>query len=161
MEAIDNLTRGQKEAYLYAAALCSKWERCSSQIRQKMKGRDLSAEAMDTVIELLKQEKFIDDLRFASGYVQDKVRLNKWGKTKIVFHLRELRINENQIGEALQRIDGDLYRSNLRRLLAEKQKTVLDYSPLEQKARLYRFAAGRGYESDLIMKILEQLFTDH
>ena len=64
-------TREQTIAYDKAALLCSKSEKCSFEIQEKLKLWGLSVEEMEPVIEQLIIEKYLDDERFARAYVKD------------------------------------------------------------------------------------------
>ena len=50
----------QNTAYDKAALLCSKSEKCTSEIQEKLKLWGLSAEEMEPVIEQLIAEKYLD-----------------------------------------------------------------------------------------------------
>ncbi len=146
-----------KVALQRAAALCSKQEQCSSHIRGKLKSWNVSDEDADKIIGLLHEEKFLDDARYATFYVRDKYRFNGWGKIKLAVMLRQKEIPPDIIGEALSQIDQDEYRQTCERLITEKAATLRESNQFKRKGKLFRFAAQRGFESDLIHQILSYL----
>jgi len=146
-----------KMALQRAAALCSRQEQCSSHIRTKLDSWKVSAEDTDKIIALLQEEKFLDDRRYATFYVKDKYRFNGWGKVKLAVMLRQKEIPQADIEEALMQIEKEEYRQKCESLIREKSSTLSESNVYKRKAKLFRFAAQRGFESDLIHQILSYL----
>jgi len=145
-----------KEALRQAAALCSRQEQCSSHIREKLIHWNISEEDTLRIIDLLQQEKYLDDQRFATFYTRDKFRLNGWGKVKITVMLRRKGIPESVIHDALNEIDDDSYFSACAKLISEKSATLKEQNLFARKGKLFRHAAQRGFESELIHRILNK-----
>ncbi|MEA3461955.1 MAG: regulatory protein RecX [Bacteroidota bacterium] len=146
-----------KVALQRAAALCSSQEQCSSHIRTKLNQWKVSDPDADKIIELLKKEKFLDDARYATFYVRDKYRFNGWGKIKLAVMLRQKEIPSPYIEEALSQIDPEHYKQTCERLISEKSATLKESNQFKRKGKLFRYAAQRGFESDLIHQILSYL----
>ena len=140
-----------------AAALCSNQEQCTSFIRQKLQSWKISEEEAEKIIEVLQKEKFLDDARYASFYVRDKFRFNGWGKIKLRVMLGQKAIPETEIEEALNQLDPELYRQSCERLIREKAANLKETNQFKRKGKLFRFAAQRGFESDLIHQILSYI----
>ena len=83
-----------KDALRRAAALCSRQEQCTGQIREKLRSWNVDAELAQRVILKLHEEKFLDDRRYARFYVRDKFKLNRWGRIKITAMLRQKGIQD-------------------------------------------------------------------
>jgi len=137
-----------------AAALCSSQEQCSSHIRGKLNSWNLSEEDAERIIDLLKKEKFLDDTRYATFYVRDKFRFNGWGKIKLTVMLRQKNIPPHIIDEAIGQIDPEDYFQTCNRLISEKSASLKESNQFRRKGKLFRFALQRGFESDLIHRIL-------
>ena len=140
-----------------AAALCSSQEQCSSHIREKLNNWKVSDSDAERIIDLLKEEKFLDDQRYATFYVRDKFRFNSWGKVKLRVMLRQKEIPLPVIEEALNQIDPELYKQTCTRLISEKSASLKEANQFKRKGKLFRYAAQRGFESDLIHQILSYL----
>ena len=151
------LTRDQSIAYDKAAFLCSKSEHCSSEIKEKLKLWGLSSEDSELVIAKLVEEKYIDDERFARAYVKDKFRFNHWGKQKIAFMLRSKNISSETMELAFEEIEDEGYSNELRKLLADKEKSIKAKDQYDKRNKLMRFAMGRGFESGQIYAVLKEL----
>ncbi len=146
-----------EEALKRAAALCGNREVCSSHIRTKLQSWKVSDKDASRIVDRLIQEKFLDDRRFAATYVRDKYRLNGWGKIKLSQLLRQKGIPDAIIREALDQIDPDHYYQTCERLISEKSATMKEPNLYKRKGKLFRYAAQRGFESDLIHRILSYL----
>jgi len=150
-------THQQNMAYDKAALLCSKSEKCTSEIQEKLKLWGLSAEELDPVIDQLVQEKYLDDERFARAFVKDKFRFNHWGKQKIAHMLHAKNISHEILELAFEEIEEDGYSDELRKLLTDKEKSIKAKDKYDKRNKLMRFALGRGFESNKVYEILKEL----
>ncbi len=150
-------TREQIIAFDKAALLCSKSEKCTSEIQEKLKLWGLSAEESDPVIKQLIAEKYLDDERFARAFVKDKFRFNHWGKQKIAHMLRAKNISHEILELAFEEIEEDGYSDELRKLLTDKEKSIKAKDKYDKRNKLMRFALGRGFESNKVYEILKEL----
>jgi regulatory protein len=152
-----DLTRDQTIAYDKAALLCSRSEKCSSEIVDKLKLWGLSADESESVIKKLISEKYLDNERFARAYAKDKFRFNRWGRQKIEYMLRAKHINQEIVKIALEEITDEGYADELLRLIADKEKTIKAKDRYDKRNKLMRFAMGRGFESGKIYAVLKEL----
>ncbi|MCF8362431.1 MAG: RecX family transcriptional regulator [Prolixibacteraceae bacterium] len=146
-----------KKALSKCMALCSKSEKCISDIRNKLEKWQLPDGETQIIIDSLIDEKFIDEQRFAESFVRDKFRFNYWGKIKITYHLKAKGISSADIAHAMQEINEEEYFITLKELLTQKNKSVKAETDYERKAKLIRFAQGRGFDYDMINKALTLL----
>lgn len=146
-----------KTAINKAAALCSRQEYCRSDIQKKLDKWDVSAEDGERIIQRLLEEKFIDEKRFASFFVRDKLRFNRWGRQKIAWQLRQKKLDNATIDEALEQINPEEYTEKLQEVIREKSRQVKNKEPIKQKAAIIRNAVSKGFEYDQIIPIVEQL----
>ena len=60
--------------------MCSRREYCVADIRKKLLVQlDGNAAEADEIIAMLLNEKYVDDLRYASAYARDKSSISGWG----------------------------------------------------------------------------------
>ena len=149
-----------KEALRRAAALCSTQEQCSSHIMDKLNHWSVSEQDAGRIIDLLQKEKYLDNQRYATFYTRDKFRLNGWGKVKITVMLRQKGIPELMIKESLNEIKDEDYFSACAKLISEKSVSLNEKNHFIRKGKLFRHAAQRGFESELIHRILNQDHQD-
>lgn len=141
-----------------AAAYCSSAERCIQDIQTKIQDAGLSEEVSDRIIARLIKEKFIDENRFARSFVNDKFRFNKWGRIKIAYELQKKNIPPSIRTEVLEGIDEQEYQKILLSLIKAKQKVTKGKDERDIYNKLFRFAAGKGFESREITACLKRLF---
>lgn len=139
------------------AAYCSKAERCELDIRKKMMLWEVPDEQQVRILSRLKQEKFLDDERYARAFVNDKSRFSKWGKVKIEFGLRKKKIAETLIRKIVTELPEDEFETVLTDLLRKKEKTVKTQNDYEKRTKLMRFAAGRGFSMEQIMHCMDKI----
>ena len=149
-----------KNALLRMQDLCSRTEKCRFDIKEKLKGLGFSADQTEKIINELIKDKFIDDQRFAGFFVRDKFKFKKWGKIKIGYSLKMKKIAPEIIDEALSSIDEDEYRELIINELKKKNSVIKEKNQYKRKAKLFQFAAGRGFESGLIYEAIDKINED-
>ena len=149
-----------KAALQRAASYCSKKEVTSGQVLEKMRVWEVPQSWREEILEWLKGEKYIDDKRYASLFVREKFNLNRWGRIKIAYMLRTQGIPEPLIQEALEIIDEEEYFRTCHELISHKSNTLREKNQFTRKGKLFRFASGKGYETDLIYRIINSLTDD-
>ena len=151
----------QAEIYQKLMRYCAYQDRCSADIAQKIRLWGLGQEVLKDALEFLKEEGFIDDLRFAKSFVRGKFRSNKWGTAKIKEGLYAKRIPKAIIEEAILELQEENYEEQLRKLLLKKDGLLKEEDPYKRKQKLALYAQSKGYELDLIWKILKELKQDN
>lgn len=155
------MTQQQSEAFYRAAALCSRAEKCSSDILTKLSQWGVDEMDASVVLKQLIDERYVDDERFARSFVKDKFRFNKWGRIKIAYQLHGKRMDSNIIETAMDEIDDEAYFVRLVELIAEKNRSVKVANPYDRKAKLIRFAQARGFEMDLIYRAVGEVLKEN
>lgn len=135
---------------------CSRREYCMSDILKKaMTALEGDREAASKVLEILVSEKYVDDLRYATAYAREKSMISGWGETKIRYMLSAKRIDRSLVDQALTEIDASKADSRLQKLLENKAKS-LKADP-QIRLKLLRFALGRGYQYDDVVRVLQDI----
>ncbi|MBQ8500253.1 MAG: RecX family transcriptional regulator [Bacteroidales bacterium] len=133
---------------------CSRREYCSSDILRKAAealGKD--SDAASEVLRVLVEERYVDDLRYASAFARDKSSIAGWGEVKIRYMLSAKGVAKKVIDEALQEIDRPKADMRLEKLLENKWKTLKN-DP-QGKFKLIRFALGRGYGYEYVSSYIK------
>jgi regulatory protein len=146
-----------KAALKRAMALCAQREQCSEDIRLKLDSWGINDTDSNKIISTLISENFINEDRYANAFVADKFRNNKWGRVKIVSLLGVKKIGTESIQSAIASIDEDQYKQMIRDILAAHRKSVKAKNQYDLKGKLMRFGLSRGYESNLLYDILNDL----
>jgi regulatory protein len=144
----------KKEALVKMQRLCSQTEKSVREISLKLQSLELDAVEQEWVINRLKEDKFIDEVRYTNAFVRDKFQLNGWGRIKIRQALHYKGIEEDIIRKAIEVIDEAAYRNFLKKELKKKSDSLREANPYKKKAALFRFAAQKGFESGLIYELI-------
>ncbi len=151
---MENQELNAKQAYSKMAQLCSRSEQCSADIRKKILAFEIVDEIVDDIIEKLIAEKYIDDKRFVRAYVNDKFKINKWGKVKMRHYLRMKGLSEEVIQLGLENIDEEKYKTLLVRTMKAKAKAIKNKNKFEKMGQVIRYTQGRGFEPELIHRYM-------
>jgi len=149
------------DALLYASRLCSATEHCRQDIEEKIRRFELDSEEEQELFIRLEKDGFLDEKRYTNAYVNDKFQLNKWGSIKIKSYLKHKKIPADVIDEALSGLNETRYTKTLMELMQRKDKSIRCTNSLERRAKLYRFALGRGFEVPLVNTCLNQFLREH
>ena len=144
-------------AFLRLATLCARCEQAEGDLRKKLREWGIASSDTDAIITRLKQERYLDNERYARAYCRDKLRFNGWGRIKIAFMLKGKGIEQEFIDAALAQIDEEQYVTILNEALEAKARSLKDKEPQQARASLLRFAASRGFESNLIFPAVSRL----
>ena len=150
------MTDQQKRILDRLRGLCSRREYCYADVLKKAKDAlDGDAQAAKEVADVLVEDKYVDDLRYASAFACDKSAIQGWGEVKIRYMLSAKGVSRDVIDKALEEIDQDKADSRLEKLLQNKFKSLKD-DP-QCRLKLLRFALGRGYSYDEASHTIDQL----
>ena len=133
---------------------CAYQERCQQEVRSRLYELGGYTKDIELIIAELIEHNFLNEERFAIAYAGGKFRIKKWGKIKIINELKFRQISAYCIKKALQQIDEDDYRTTLMDVLTKKKSNFAKASPT-QKMQLAKFAMSKGFEPDLIWKLLK------
>lgn len=139
------------------AAYCSKAERCEWDVRRKLQAWELSDDEVNRIVKRLKDERFLSEERFCRSFINDKIRFNKWGKTKIVFELRKRNTPQSVFQPILDEFEDESFDEQLEKILRSKMRTVKGKDDYDRRNKLIRFALGRGFSMDASVKMVNKL----
>lgn len=145
----------ESEGKTRAEAYCSAAEHCRSEVRAMLERHGAEKPDIESIINNLVKEGFIDESRYARAFVHDKVRFAKWGKVKIAQALWQKRIPQDITDAALESIDYDEYLAALKDVVKAKFRTVKGATEYERKMKTMRSVCSRGYEPALVRKLLD------
>lgn len=145
------------EALARLTDLCSCGEYSSAEALERLRKWGITGRAAIDIVQRLIDERFIDDERFARAFVRSKVIHSGWGRVKIRAALFQKGIERELIDLALdEEVDEQTYYANLASALRSKARSMPEFLDSDCRAKLLRFAAGRGYEPGLIMEMLPE-----
>ena len=148
------------EEQLYAAALRALMRRAHSvyELRQALERRAEDKAAVRRVLQRLKNEKLLDDARYARQFARYRAESRRQGRFRITRELRARGVPDRHIEAALKDTFEETDEAALVRQRLERRLRTLR-GPLDQRklASLYRSLLRAGFSSDTIRSELRSL----
>ena len=148
------------EALQSLMRLCARAEKSSGDAMRLMRRWGVAEAERQGVLDRLVTQRFIDDRRYAEAYVREKSTLAGWGARKIAQQLRLKGVSKDIITEVLATLDSDDARTRLTDKLQRKLRTTKAATDYELRGKLLRYALSLGYEYDLAMEAINNLYRE-
>ena len=132
-----------------------KRRRSEKEIRKYLYKFDISNKDIESIINKLKDIRFINDREYCKAYINDKLYLSKEGINKIKEDLIKEDISIEIIEEELNNIDKTLFNERLEKLIIKKINCNKKYSNSYLKQKITSDMINLGYNKDIILNILE------
>jgi regulatory protein len=139
---------------------CAYQERSHSEVRQKLFQYGLRESEVDDLLTQLITSGYLNEERYAKAFAGGKFRMKKWGRMKIVHALEAQSLSKNCINSGLKEIDPDDYLKTLRQILKKKNSELTEKNIYTLRDKLSKFAIQKGYEPDLVWKVLKEILPD-
>lgn len=137
-------------------ALCSRREYCRMDVMKKvMTALDGDVAKAEEVVAKLVEERYVDDLRYATAFARDKASIAGWGEAKIRYMLSSKGIDRELIAQALDEVDDKRAETRLEKLMENKVRSLKD-DP-QRRLKLLRFGLGRGYSYDQVTEMIDKM----
>lgn len=135
-------------------AYCAQAEHCRSEVAKKLQQAGAESALIERISDQLIKDRFIDEERFARAYARDKYRFNGWGPKRIAMELHKRQIPHTIIDSALTDLQegDDRIENPLPKLLKKKLQTIKGGDDRNRLIRLVRWAVGRGFNYEEVMK---------
>jgi regulatory protein len=140
------------EALQKLERFCAYRERCPKEVRSKLAECGLSRADAEQIYEVLREDRFFDEERFALAYAGGKFRSNQWGRVRIRQELKMRNIAPEFIARALDSINESEYETLLRKLLDKKRQQYAGDENAREKAAASLIRAG--FEMELVFRFL-------
>jgi regulatory protein len=144
-------------AYPRIARFCAYQERSHHEVREKLYALGLSDDDVEAVISRLITDGYVNEERFSKSFAGGKFRMKKWGRIRIEHALQSHDISARCIAIGLKEIDENDYRETLIRLIQSKATTIDKENEYEKWDLVSQFVIGKGYEPDLVWKIIKEI----
>jgi regulatory protein len=146
-----------EQAYQKIRHYCGYSERCHYEVREKLYSLGLSRKDVETLLTRLIEEDYLNEERYALLFAGGHFRQKKWGRTKIVYALRQKKVSEQNIKRALREINQEDYLSTLKQLASAKWQALKGEQYLVREARTTAFLQQKGYEIPAIQQVIHLL----
>ena len=146
------------EALEKLKSYCAYQERCEFEVIKKLESLGINEAGILTLISKLKQQNYLDNGRYAEAFTSGKHKIKGWGKVKIRVALKAKRLPEELITKALEQLDQEVYSARLNEVAQKKWRLLGDKKDQNTRQKLFRFLYGKGYESELVNRIISELW---
>jgi regulatory protein len=124
-------------------------------MKKVMTALDGDVAKAEEVVAKLVEERYVDDLRYATAFARDKASIAGWGEAKIRYMLSSKGIDRELIAQALDEVDDKRAETRLEKLMENKVRSLKD-DP-QRRLKLLRFGLGRGYSYDQVTEMIDKL----
>jgi regulatory protein len=155
-------TRAARES---ALRLLSYRARSTKELRERLKKKRYSPEAINEVLISLERSGLINDFEFAKAFVHDRLLRKPMGKGLLVQELRKKGIKKETIEDVL----AEAYRNDAEdtyacELAAKRMKRAAAsfgrLDPLKRRKRLADYLARRGFDWETVSRALERVLGE-
>ena len=142
-EALDAFDKSLSRAYRYLG----KRDRTVAEVRKHLLLKEADAEVVESVLEELGTQGYLDDARYAERFAEDRRRLDGWGPDRIARKLVETGVARAHIDAALADRDAG---SDLETAVGLLQRRLRE-PPQDDRARekALGFLVRKGYDLEL------------
>jgi len=152
------LTVGEAKQKIYN--YCAYQERTHLEVKNRLYKFGLHTNEVDELLSHLIVEGYLNEERFAKAFAGGKFRLKKWGRLKIINELESRGLTTNCIRSGMKEIEEPDYEKTLQTLLIKKADLLGDKDTFAKREKLARFGIQKGFESELVWKIVKTIVAD-
>lgn len=136
---------------------CAYQDRCHKEVRSKLLEIGIYGDDLENIIVDLIEDKFLDELRFATAYARGKFRYKKWGRIRIQRELKMRQISAYCLKKAMEEITDEDYMETLETLIAKKDRMLREKNIWKRRKKLADYVIAKGYESYLVWEAVKRL----
>jgi regulatory protein len=131
-----------------------------AELRKKLRTKKFEAEDIDSTIERLRREKWLDDERFAGAFTRTRARRHV-GRMRIKRELGAAGVSSEAIERAVaENVDADEERATAEALAKKKWAVLIRRNePAAARQKVGAFLQRQGYEFALVIEIVARLRT--
>lgn len=136
--------------------------RTEEEVRRTLRREDLPGAVIEDVVARLYELSYLDDEAYAQDYARNRFSSKKYGPDRIERELVKRGIDRHIAEETVAEFFADRDLTAVARQHAEKQWARLtdEDDPRRRKQKLYRYLRRRGFSSDTIYPLLDELDRD-
>lgn len=133
------------------------------ELSQKLLKKKFPIEIIERVIKEFSDKSYLNDDEFARLFTQEKIMKGKTGINKLQFELSNRGIDKQIMQEVIKSVDTENYFSSLKEIAEKKLQQLKNRETDKRKisTKLASYLASKGYEFDLIYKIIRELDLDN
>lgn len=138
---------------------CGYQERSHAEVAQKLWDLGVWRSDHDEIIATLIEEDYLNEERFAVAFAGGKFRMNSWGRKKIYYALKEKKVSEYNIKNAMKQIDEAAYLETITSLAEKKYAATRADQYLVRKKKTQDYLLQKGFEHEIVNRVVETLIA--
>jgi regulatory protein len=145
----------ERTAYVDALHLLGRRELSVQQLRERLIEREHDRHDVDRAIDLLIENKALDDARVAAAYVRTALKVKGRGRLRIQREMQEMGIPKEIAAEALAEAFGEVdERALVTRALQKKLRGNQKIATRAEYARVFQFLMRQGFSPATVTAVL-------
>lgn len=154
MKYFSDIERAKSRAINYISGkLKTKYE-----VRLKLKESGFAEDIIDEVLDILENEEYLNDRVYCEIFIEDKKRLNGYGKNKIKSLLIQKGISKNIFEDYLDEFEYDEEFDNALKMGIKKLNLLSNEEDnFKKKQKIINYLAYRGFGFDVINDVLREI----
>jgi regulatory protein len=146
-----------RTAYVDGLHLLGRRELSVKQLRERLLDREHDREDVDRAIELLLENKALDDARVAGAYVRTALKIKGRGRLRIQRELQMMGIEKEVAGQALAEAFGEVdERTLIAKALQKKLHGKVKIATPADYARVFQFLMRQGFSPGTVTAVLRR-----
>lgn len=154
MKYFSDIERAKSRAINYISGkLKTKYE-----VRLKLKENGFAEDIIDEVLDILENEEYLNDRVYCEIFIEDKKKLNGYGKNKIKSLLIQKGISKNIFEDFLDEFEYDDEFDNALKMGIKKLNLLSNEEDnFKKKQKIINYLAYRGFGFDVINDVLREI----
>ena len=156
-------TLSDVELYDYAVRSLARKMRTVAELKRLLRIRaepnEDGALAVEAVIAKLKEQKYLNDSRYAASYSQYRQTNEKFGRRRVVTDLKAKGVHSEVIQQAVDAAYQNVNEEQLARHFLERKRLKKPQNE-RQSARIFRMLVRAGFSHGTVFKILKRWDVD-
>lgn len=154
MKYFSDIERAKTRAINYISGkLKTKYE-----VRLKLKENGFTEDIIDEVLDILENEEYLNDRVYCEIFIEDKKKLNGYGKNKIKSLLIQKGISKNIFEDFLDEFEYDDEFDNALKMGIKKLNLLSNEEDnFKKKQKIINYLAYRGFGFDVINDVLREI----
>lgn len=151
------------ELYDYAVASLARKMRTVAELKRLLRARasndDDGTLAVEAVIAKLKEQKYLNDSRYAAAYSQYRQSNEKFGRRRVIADLKAKGVHSEVIERAVSSAYEEINEEKLARQFLDRKRLHKPGNERES-ARVFRILVRAGFSTSTIFKVLKRWDID-
>lgn len=154
MKYFSDIERAKSRAINYISGkLKTKYE-----VRLKLKENGFAEDVIDEVLDILEKEEYLNDKVYCEIFIEDKKKLNGYGKNKIKSLLIQKGISKNIFEDFLNEFEYDEEFGNALKMGIKKLELLSNEEDnFKKKQKIINYLVYRGFGFDMINDVLKEI----